>query len=230
MGRRIPLALCALLLWAAPAAAQQETIDVVGDSSLSAKNDTARIAVGTKGRRPTQRAALGVAAARMRRIVARVKALGVEAGDIKTRFVNVSRLRVGPKGDKRIVYLASNSVTITIRDVGTVGRVIDAASGGASGLGGPSFFIADTRALYREALVTAFDVARQKAEDLAARAGRTLGPVVSIREFGFEVAPDEDSGFEEGAAVGAPQARPRTPVSPGSSRVSAGVFVRFALE
>jgi hypothetical protein len=233
MGRRIPVvALCALLLWAAPAAAQQETVDVVGDASLSAKNDTARIAVGTRGRRPTPRAALGVAATRMRRVVARVKALGVESRDIRTRFVNVTGLKAGPKGDKRLVYLASNSVAITIRDVDTVGRVIDAAaSGGASGIGGPSFFVADTRALYRQALVAAFEVARQKAQDLANQAGRTLGPAVSIRESGFEAAPEEDSGFEEqgGAGVGAP-ARPRTPVSPGTTRVSAGVFVRFALE
>jgi uncharacterized protein len=231
MGRRIlTSALGALLLVSAPAAAQQEkTIDVVGDSALSARNDTARIAVSTEGRRPTSRAALGLAAARMRGVLARVRARGIESRDIRTRFVNVGRVRVGPRGARRIAYVARNSVSITIRDVGTVGRVLDAAAaGGASGIGGPSFFIADTRALYRAALVAAFDVARTKAEELAARSGVTLGPAVSIREEGFESSGD-GSGFDEQAGGVAP-GRPRTPVSPGRTRVGARVFVRFAIE
>lgn len=225
--RMLAAAMAALALGAAPAAAQEQTIDVVGDASLSAANDTARIAVSTTARRPSSRAALAVAAARMRRVLARVRALGVEGRDIRTRFVNVSRRRVGPKGAQRTAYVAGNSVSITIREVELTGRVIDAAAaGGASGIGGPSFFVADTRALYREALVAAFDVARQKAEDLAARSGRTLGPAVSIREEGFEAA-DESGDFAGGQGLAAPVER-RTPIRPGRTKVGAVVFVRFS--
>lgn len=232
--RRAILALLLGLLAASatPALAQEQTVDVVGDASLGARNDTARLAIGTRARRPTPRAALSVAAARMRRVLARVRALGVESRDIETRFVNVIRVRVGPKGRRRTAHLASSSVAVTIRDVAIVGRVIDAAAaGGASGIGGPSFFVADTRALYRQALVAAFEVARQKAQDLAAQAGRTLGPAVSIREEGFETSVEDDAGF--GGAIGAPQGRRpgrRTPIRPGTTRVRAGLFVSFALE
>ena len=54
---------------------------------------------------------------------------------------------------------------------------------------------------------------------------------MSIREEGFEVAPEEEC-FEQGAGVVAPdgQRRAPTPVSPGTTRVSAGLFVRFAIE
>ena len=224
----------ALAICAPPAAAQgQDTIDVVGDSSLAAANDTARIAVSTAARRPSSRAAPGVAAARMRRVLQRVRALGIESREVRTRFVNVRRTRVGPKGRQQIAYVARNSVGITIRDVELTGRVIDAAaSGGADAIGGPSFFIADSRALYRQALVAAFDVARIKAEELAAQAGVTLGPAVSIREEGFE-STDDSSGFGQAQPVSAPDAgarRRRTPVRPGRTRVGALVFVRFAIE
>jgi uncharacterized protein len=216
---------------ATPALAQEQTIDVVGDASLTARNDTARIAVSTRGRRPTSRAALSVAAVRMRRVLARVRVLGVESRDVETRFVNVGRTNVAPKGrPRRIAFVAVNSVAITVRDVALVGRVVDAAAaGGASGIGGPSFFVADARALYRQALVAAFEVARGKAQDLATQAGRTLGPAVNIREEGFETPTEEDSGA---GLIGAPRRgrRAPTPVRPGTTRVRAAVFVSFALE
>ena len=86
------------------------------------------------------------------------------------------------------------------------------------------FFVSDPRRAYRRALIAAFDDARAKAQDLAARAGIRLGRVLSIREDGVELEPDRE------ALAGPERGRARPPTRPGRSRVSARLAASFAVE
>ena len=76
-----------------------------------------------------------------------------------------------------------------------------------------------------QTLIAAFDQAKAKAGTLAARAGATLGPALTIEES-TEAVP-----IEGAAKAGAPDSsEPAPPAKPGSSTVTATVRVVFALE
>jgi uncharacterized protein YggE len=229
VARRLGLATLLLLAVAAqPAAAQQaegrRTIDVVGDASVTARNDAARLTFAVQLRRRSAGGALRASSRGMRRVIAAVRRTGVADRDIKTEEVSVRRVRPRSRaGRRRTLFEATNAIQVTVRSVASVGRTIDAAvRAGATEVNGPRFFVADPRALYRRALLLAFDDAKAKAQEIAARSGMTLGQPVSIREGGRAVEEEDRPQAREQPAVGAP-----TPTRPGTSRVDATVAVVF---
>lgn len=231
------LAVACLALLAPPAAAQDlelpelddpvssvtPSIKTLGEASIVARNDAARVTFAMAARRRTGPAALAVSARKARRVIARLRAGGVEAADIRTLAVRLTRYR--RKG--RVLYaVARNTIRVTVRDVGRVGPLIDAAvSAGATGVDGPSFFISDPKALYRRALLAAFDDAEAKARALADRAGVTLGTPMTITE-GIDL----ETSFGGGGRSEDQSGGGRTPTRPGRSTVTAAVTVVFALE
>ena len=227
--------LIAALAAAPPASAQQgdddrppeRSISVSGSGGVFADNDIATFSLGVSTRRSTAREALRSNSFTMRRIRGAVRGAGVEPKDLETSVVSLSRRTVGPRKRRRTVYVASNGVTVTIRDLDRAGEVVDAAvRAGATNVFGPDFGLADQQGLYREALGLAFADARAKAERLAREAGLTLGPALRIQESGaeeFDVAERQSAGDDESAGtVGEP------PVSRGRTRVTADVVVTFA--
>lgn len=227
-----PLLIAALA--AAPPASAQESgdsppersITVSGSASLFADNDVATFSLGVTTRRSTAGAALSANSIRMRSVRGAVRNAGVEPRDLETSVVSLSRRVVGPRKRRRTVYVATNRVIATIRDLDRAGEIVDAAVGaGATSVFGPEFGLADPQALYRDALGLAFLDARAKAERLAREAGLTLGPALRIQESGLREGSFDESAQSDGGAggrVGAP------PVSRGRSRVSADVLVVFA--
>jgi uncharacterized protein YggE len=231
LSRRFALAatlfLAAAVVAAAPAAAQEasdtgeRSITVAGDGFLFADNDIATFRLGVTTRRRSAGRALRANSRTMRRITAAVRARRVATGDIETDVVSLDRVSL--RG--RATYVARNAVSVTIRDLERAGEIVDAAvRAGATNVYGPQFGLANRALVYRDALALAFADARTKAERLAREAGVTLGPVLRIRESGLD---DFDEGGGGRLEAGAP-ARGEPPISPGRTRVSAGVVVTFA--
>ncbi len=80
-------------------------------------------------------------------------------------------------------YCARNILRVNIRELGRAGEVADtAARAGANVVGGINFRAADESIARRGALEAAGKDARQKAETLAAAAGKQIGDPVSITE------------------------------------------------
>jgi uncharacterized protein YggE len=209
------------------AASAQRTISVAGDASMSVPNDAARFVLGVEVSRRTPGAALRTSSARMRRVTARLRASGIPAADIETLVVDLDRVVRRRRGGRRrlVRFVATNRVRVTVREVRRAGETVDAAvRSGATSVRGPDFFRSDARALYRQALLMAFDDARAKADALARRAGGTIGRPLSIRESGFEESVAE-RGLERAAAPG----RRAPPVEPGTTEVDAQVFVVFEM-
>jgi uncharacterized protein len=220
------------LLFLVPAAQAQSpvrTISVTGEASLAAANDTARVGFGVERRGATRPVALRRSSASLRRVLTALRQLGIADRDLRTRGVGVARRR-DRRGRRLPGYIARGGVSAVVRDVTQTGAVIDAAIGaGAASVDGPSFFIDDPRALLRRALVAAFGDARSKAAALAAEAGLTLGPAISIRESTFVPAEigflDDDAG---GGGGGVQEQRTRAaPTEPGRTQVSGTVYVVF---
>lgn len=227
---RIIPSLCALLLLPAGAGAQepaQRTIAVAGEASLTARNDAARVGFAVRARARSRPEAVDRSSARLRRTLGALRAAGIVDADLRTGAVSVSRRRnrrgrpVGP-------YEARQSVRAVVRDASRAGAVVGAAvRAGATPVEGPSFFLADPKALFRRALAAAFRDARANAARLAGEAGLRLGPAISIRDSRF--APGEPVfGQDESASQieAAPRSR-RAPTRIGRSRVTATVFVVF---
>jgi uncharacterized protein len=229
LARRLFLLCIALaLVVAAPARAQttERTITVTGVGSVTAPNDTANVSLGVSSTRNTAPGALAASSRRTRRVLDALATQGIAKDDIQTQEVALRRsvrtVRKGKKRKRQVVYTASNSLIVTVRDVSKTGAVIQAAvKAGATSVEGADFFIANSDALYRQALALGYDDARAKATVLAQRAGVTLGHVVSIQESQESL---PSAGFDLSApASGAP------PIAPGTATISALVTVVFAI-
>lgn len=217
------LALLALLLLAAPAAAQERTVVVKGSATQEVPNDTASLRFSVTKERRSRAAALQIVAVRLRQVLAAVQAFpGVGPGDVSTGQISIRKVFRG----KRPIYRASEGVTVILHQPERAGEMVSAAiAAGATGTNGPNFFPGDPDQAYTNTLIAAFDQAKAKAAALAARAGATLGPVISIEE-GSEVVPSQP--MTRGPQTVA--AEPAPPVKPGGSTVTATVRVVFALQ
>lgn len=217
------------LVPAANAQAPVRTISVAGEGTITAANDTARLGFGVEGRGATRPVALRRSSARLRSVLAALRGLGVTDRDLRTRGVSVAR-RHDRRGRKLPGYIARGGVTAVVRDVTQTGAVVDAAvAAGAASVDGPSFFIDDSQAVLRRALVAAFRDARSKAAALAAEAGLTLGQTISIRESTFvpfetDFAGDDGGG---GGGSGGDQGRREAATEPGRTQVFGTVYVVF---
>jgi uncharacterized protein len=217
------LALLALLLLAAaPAVAQERTVAVKGSATEEVPNDTASLRFSVTKERKSRTAALRIVAVRLRQVLAAIHAFpGVGPGDVSTGEISIRKVVRREKP----LYRASEGVTVILHQPERAGEMVSAAvAAGATGASGPSFFPGDPEQAYTSTLIAAFDQAKAKASALAARAGATLGPAISIEE-GTEVAPSQPTSRAAPKA-----AEPAPPVKPGGSTVTAEVRVVFALE
>lgn len=217
------LVLLALCLFApSAAAAQDRAVTVNGSATQEVPNDTAGLGFQVAKERDSRSAALRVVSVRLRGVIAAVQGIpGVESGDVTTGQISVRKI----VRRSRVLYRASEGISVILHQPDRAGEMVGAAIGaGATGTRGPRFFPGNPELAYNSTLVAAFDQARAKASALAAQAGATLGPAISIEE-GSEVVPAQPQAGQKGAA-----AEPAPPVKPGSSTVTAAVHVVFALQ
>jgi uncharacterized protein YggE len=245
MRRLAPLLVVALgLIAPATAAAAERIVSVTATVERQVPNDAAEVHFAVAKERPGRAAALRIVALRLRAVIAAAQAVpGVGPGDVTTGSISVRRVERG----KRPVYRASGGAAVVTHRPEGAGELISAGvAAGATSTRGPTFFVGDREAAYDAALVEALEKAKAKAGMLAAAAGASLGPAITISESGT-VIPLEGADATEPAAkcVAAPQgsagpsragahasacASPTPPVKPGSSTVSASVDATFALE
>jgi uncharacterized protein len=157
------------------------TITVQGVASVSGVPDTATVSLGVQVHAPTATEAWETTSGKVQTIIDVLTKAGVGKADIRTMGVYLTpdyRDAGSANG-----YWGGNSVQATIHDVSKVGPALDAAArtvGDGVTLGGVSFSIDDTSQLYAHAREMAVGDARTRAGQLAAAAGVTLGPVLSM--------------------------------------------------
>lgn len=237
LGRSVSAAILAVLLaaavagCAAPATLGPRTpnvIAVTGRGEVSVKPDLAVVRLGAEARRPRLSEATEDVARRVTAVLERVKAVGVRAEDITTVRYAIDPLsapRPHAEDAARVVgYRVSNVVQIKVRDVGAVGRVVDAAvAAGANVIHGVYFTLDDRQAAEAVARERAVAAARAKAEELARAAGVRLGALVSVTE-GVAVGPPVETFAVARQTVGP------GPIEPGEQGVSVTVEMRYRIE
>jgi uncharacterized protein YggE len=204
---------------AAAVEAEAGGITVTGTASVSSVPDRAELSFGVESQGQTAKAALAANATEMRKVIAAVKAAG--GTDVKTQYVSLSP-RYNETNEVQ-TFVATNSVSASIKDLAKAGAVIDAAvSAGANQVYGPSLSSGDQTEHYRQALATAVANARASAQVLAAAANVSLGRVTAIVE---------GSGAPQPLPFAADKALTveSTPIEPGTQQTTATVTVTFSV-
>lgn len=229
---RILLSLAGLLgglLVATAAGAQADrpgTISVIATGDASAAPDIAFLSAGVEADGATAREALGRANEQIERVLAALRAFGIAPEDVQTEGLNVFTITSNPeRGDNtppRVIgYRASNTVSITARDITRVGALVDLViAEGATNLNGVRFGIRDSEALKQQAIAEAVREARPLAQAAAAAANLRAGDVDSITEVG---------GFDQPTPAAASAQRGGDFVAPGSLTLRVQVRVTFRL-
>lgn len=199
-------------------------IVVQGEGEAQAAPDLAIVRVGVEAHRPTMAEARTASATAQSRILDAVRALGVAAADVRTEQLTLSPDYEYNEGGRRLRgYVATNVVSVRIRDVARAGEVVDAtveAAGDDARVDGVSFEIEDGTALRAEARRRAVADARAKAEQLAAELGARVGDPIFIEET--TVSPPGPMMMRMAADAS-------TPIAAGSMTMNVGVRVRWTL-
>jgi uncharacterized protein len=196
-------------------------ISVTGSSSISVTPDRAHFSFGVESKGATATGALAANGAAMQKVIAALKAAGIDSKDIQTEQVSLSPVYNDDETEV-IGYSASNSVSVLVRNLDTAGALIDRVVGaGASQVDGPSLDAADAAALYKKALDAAIADAKAKAETIAAASGLTLGRATEVSESTSEP-PTADAYKAALPATGS-----STPIEAGTSAIQANVSVTY---
>jgi uncharacterized protein YggE len=189
-------------------ATSEHGINVTGIGKASAPPDIARTNIGVEVRAADVQQATNEATARMNAVTQAIKQLGIADKDLRTHSFSIgfeqeptppptpvptavpargaaptttatAEAPVTPRG----YYRVSNMLEVTIRDLNSVGRVLQAAtSAGANNVWGINFEIENNDALKVQARAQAVQRAQQAADQLAQLAGVKLGKVLSVSE------------------------------------------------
>ncbi len=137
------------------------------------------------------------------KVLDRIKSEGVDDSAIRTAYVTVFPVRQYNQqtGEEKLTgYRAQNSVTVTLKDAATIGKVLSAAvEAGANNLSGPVWRLRDDTTTVAEALKQATANARAKADALAAAQGVKVGDVLMMNENTVDV-PSPLYSYGAGAA------------------------------
>jgi len=112
-----------------------------------------------------------------------LEGLGVEAKDIQTTSFNVSPMSTyGTDGTvTKRYYSVDNSVYVTVRDLNSLGKLLDAVvKSGANSINGITFDIQNKDAANAQARDLAIQKAKAEATEIAKSAGVTLGDIQTI--------------------------------------------------
>ncbi|ROP77059.1 hypothetical protein EDF74_2721 [Stenotrophomonas rhizophila] len=191
--------------------------------------DVATLSAGVVTQAVDGNSAMRENATQMTKVLAAIKAAGIAERDVQTSGVNLSpQYRYADNEAPKITgYQASNTVSLKVRDIAKLGKVLDVlAAQGANQINGPQFEIDQPEPVYDEARLAALKKAQARAETYAKALGLRVRRIVSISESGGgNVRPM----MMMRAAAAPMSADESTPVSPGESTVSVNLDVVFDL-
>lgn len=192
--------------------------------------DVATISAGVVTQAVDGNAAMRQNAEQMDKVMAAIRAAGIADKDIQTSGINLfPQYRHAENEAPKITgYQASNTVSVKVRDLPKLGKVLDAlAAQGANQINGPSFEIDQPEPVRDEARLAALKKAQARAETYAKALDLRVRRIVSISEGGSGgPRPPMPMMMRAQAADGFAK---ETSVSPGETSLSVSLDVVFEL-
>ncbi len=165
-------------------------ISMTGHGEVRAVPDTATISLGVTSYEKTARDALSSNNRAMAALIDVLAKSGIDKRDMSTSNFNIGPRYVNTSNDGSTPaqiggYDVTNTVTVNVRKVDSMGEILDkAVSAGSNQVYGISFSVSDADKKIDQARKDALADARRKAELYASAGGFTLGQVVSVSEGG----------------------------------------------
>jgi len=160
-----------------------------------------------------------------------VKNQGIADKDVQTQFFQVRpKYEQGRRNNpRRVGYVVSNRVSVKVRDLKKVGKVLTAVlNAGATNVDGPNFELDNRQSAEREALAAATQDAKAKAEAVAEAAGVSLGEIMAINPQNINWPVSPRPFFARGMALSA-AADVQEPIAAGEQTLTAEVSITYAI-
>lgn len=169
---------------------EENTITVTGTATVALASDTAAIQVGAMTRALTVFEAQEENDRIMSAVQKALLKMGVAEKDMVTNSYNVSAevpyMEPGDIRPSATTYNVTNMLSVTVRDLSILSKVIDAAAkAGANQIYSMEFTSTKATEAYHLALTRAAEDGKAKAETLAKAAGKTLGDIRSISSLEY---------------------------------------------
>ena len=223
MKKLLLMAVVTLPLVAQVAPGVRRSVRASGEADVSVSPDQVRVTVSIVTRGATADEAASQNSSRSAAVTTALRALVGNAGEIRTNFYSLRQVREGnPPRD--VGFEAVNSLLVRANNVALAGRIIDTAIGaGATRIDGISLGLRDDEPIRLQALRAAGQVARARAEALAAGIGVRLGNVLSADAGGG------GGGVIPIARVDVAAVTPSTVIEPGTLTVRSTVSVEYEI-
>ena len=210
----------------------EKTVQVTGTGIVAGNPDVVVLSIGVSVERDSVKQARTEAAEAMAGVIESLKGNGLLDTDIQTQHFSIHQRYDYSKGRREFRgYSVTNTVSAKIRDLDTVGNVIDDAAeagGDLVEINSIQFTIDDPTKLKMQARVAAMQDAQAKAQTLATEGRVTLGKPISISESGdsyVQRSINWDSVFAEDAAAAV-----ETPIQSGQLQITVTVHVIYEIE
>lgn len=216
---------------ATPSSAQSSVtlapqIVTTGSGEATVAPDRATIMIGVQSKAATAAAAGADNARRQKAVLDTLKALGLTPDLLSTMNYNVfpETQYNQTTGTSRVTgYTVTNTVRADVRQIGDVGRLIDAAlAKGANEISSLQFYSSKADSARHAALAKAVASARADAEALARAAGGGLGMLMELSTTSEPIRPVVYAAARMDMAAKAP-----TPIEPGQQTITAAVTARW---
>lgn len=205
------------------------SITVSGFGQVEVTPDQALVRLGVQTEAESAGDALSQNSERMEALLASLTDAGISRADIQTQNISLFPRYADPGPDaitrtqQLVGYTVSNIVQVRVRDLDTLGDLLDAAiAAGSNTIENIQFVVSDTSTRLDEARSEALVDARRKAQQLAEEVNGELGEVIMINESGLPVLPLGIAARADGFGGAAP-------VEPGTQTLSAQVQVTWRL-
>lgn len=209
------------------ASADGTLLSISAEAEARRVPDMATLSTGVVTQAADSNAAMRANAEQMERVVAAIRKAGIAERDVQTSGVNLhpQYQHNNDRAPTITGYQASNTVNITVRDIGKLGQVMDAlVAAGANQINGPSFDVEDKESAYDEARRAAVEKAQARAGMYAKTLGLRVRRIVSISEGG--------DGFPRPMPMMAMARAGKmadTPIAAGESSLSVNLDIVFEL-
>lgn len=206
-------------------------LTVSGVGVISLQPDMASISVGVHTETPSAADSVAQNNAKTQTLIDALKAAGVDAKDIQTMNFSIwQNMQYSLEGKPTSTnYAVDNTVNITVRDLGKLGDLLDAAvRAGANNINSIQFDVADKTKAMTDARAEAVKTAKAQAAELATAAGVTLGNIQSIQYFDASPNPVFPStGMGGGGNARADMA---VPINPGQMQITVTVTMAYDIK
>ncbi|ABI78764.1 outer membrane protein homolog [Hyphomonas neptunium ATCC 15444] len=214
----------------------ETTLQISAEARVDRAPDIAFVTAGVTEERATASEAMAAQSAAMNGVFEALRAAGIADRDMQTSglslqprydYVETADREGVKRGVQKLAgYVASNQVTVRVRDLARLGDTLDSlVSSGGNTLSGVNFAIDDDKEVRNEARSKAMKDAIAKAELYASASGLRVARIVTISE-GYEHTPQP---MPMARMAMASDMMESTPVAGGEVGVTANVSVLFEL-